>query len=297
MLVVVFLLASAFATCPVGSKCGGLLSGITDATSDPANCSVIDISQTGGILRTTPFPQCADRGTQSTGVPKTTLRWSGGYMYWISGTGGSVWQIDVSTIDIVQWANLPSTYNYTVGLYYLNAIGMYMVTTTDIYFVPEPTSTETQVMTRLTSVANLKLSMNAMLTGDYWNPFMYIVDGTNVHTINITDNNNIQTSSSKTDLTPIDDVDVWTEDTEMPVLLALQNSSLYFVDQRTGVSKWFTNITQTGSGKLWSNALTTPDWFVSDDTVFYHYDLSQPVLIGSGPFDGKSLQGMFQFHP
>jgi len=284
--------------CGPSSSCGGFISGIR-ANSNLKNCSFIDFSQDSGqIMREMPFPPCSDRGNQSIGVPKSALEWAGGYIYWTSGNGAHIWQTDTATTDCRPFATLPPAYDYIVGMYYLSYTGLYVLTTSTLYFIPQNDNSHySSSMVLLSSVVDLKLSQNAVVVGDYYTPIIYVSDGPNLYVINVADNTNVAIQTVKFDsLTNIIDLQVYEPDEDTTLLVALQDWSLYYVDPADGSSKYVMDIIK-GVGKPWDNSLSFTTFYVADETQYYAYDLSVMQNIVQQPFNGTGWQGLFQYHP
>jgi len=281
--------------CLPGTTCGGILSGFQENAGNISDCSYIDIAQPSGkITRALPFVGCLDRGQQSTGIPRSTIRWSGGYIYWLSGTGAWIWQTDDATGDTTQYVSMPSIYNYTLGLGYVNALGLFMLSTSDLYYSAEGDSPG--ALNRVLSVAALQLSQSAVLVGDYWNPFFYVVDGSSLYIINVTTPTSPQVvRRSMTNLTNVWDLAVYGTDPSTSQLLAVQDFQLYWLDFN-GNSQYIMNIPK-GKGLPLSNAISGDTWFVCDDATLYTIDPVTATLLTNDPFDGAALQSPFLFHP
>jgi hypothetical protein len=261
------------------------------------NCSFVNIAQPQGtITRALPFLGCTDRGTQSNGVPQSTFQWTGGYVYWMSGTGASVWQVDDSTGTAVNYVALPSKYNYSIGLESVMNTGLFLLTTDTLYFSSQMTSTPGPFTAVL---SGLNLSQKAVINGDYFNSALYVVDGSMLYVIDVTNPMSPAVTTVKmATLNHILDIQLYVAggDPTTQVLLALQDSSLYWLDFHSGNSTFIMNIPSTVS-LPWPNAISGETWFVSDNATLWTIDPVMAQVLTSSPFDGADLQSTFQYHP
>jgi len=293
LLAVFLLVSSAFAR----PECGGILCAFRENNGNPTDCSFVNIAQPQGtITRALPFSGCTDRGTQSNGVPQSAFAWSGGYLYWMSGTGASVWQVDDSLGTVTNYGPLPSAYNYTVGLESVSGAGLFLLTTSTLYYSSQMTSPPgpfTPILWGLT------LSQKAVITGDYFNPYFYLVDGSMLWVIDVTNPMSpVVTPVKMATLNHILDIQLYVAggDPTTQVLLALQDSSLYWLNFHTGNSTFIMNIPPTAS-LPWPNAISGETWFVSDNATLWTIDPVMAEVLTSSPFDGADLQSTFQYHP
>jgi hypothetical protein len=261
------------------------------------DCSFVNIAQPAGtVTRALPFSGCTDRGTQSNGVPVSTFAWSGGYVYWMSGTGAYVWQVDDSLGTTTQYVALPSTYNFTIGMEAVTGSGLFLLTTSTLYYASQQTATPgpfTPILSGLT------LSTKAVIVGDYFNTGLYVVDGSMLWVIDVTNPMSpVVTPVKMATLNHILDIQLYVAggDPTTQVLLALQDSSLYWLDFHTGNSTYIMNIPATTS-LPWSNAISGETWFVNDNATLWTIDPVMAQVLTSSPFDGADLQSSVQYHP
>jgi len=179
---------------------------------------------------------------------------------------------------------------------YVDSTGLFIATTSDLYFAAEGATPAP-----LVSIATWNLSKSAVLTGDYFNPYLYMVDSNIAYTIDVStlpmggkaSISNVKMAS----LNHVLDLAVYQPDTTQPAtLLAMQDLSLYIVDQNTGAEKFLMDVPK-GVSPQTSNAITAETWFVADDNTLWSLDVVAAKVLTTAAFDGADLESSFQFRP
>jgi len=190
---------------------------------------------------------------------------------------------------------LPTTYNYTVGIQALADIGLYILTTTTLYSIPSA-----GVINSVLDVTSWKLNENAILTSNFWDPYLHIVQDNMIYSINLTNPSTPLVSSVKSDLNQVIDLEVYlsyVDSVETPTLLAIQNYTLYLLDATLGTAKILLTVPK-GPGSPRVNAYGPDTFFFCDDASIYSIDVPNGKLLTTNPFTlGPYLQGFFQWHP
>jgi len=278
------------------SKCGGILSGIQSNNGDVTNCSWIDLAQPSGkVTRTVPVTFCQDRGSSSNGIPITAFSFDEHAYFFITGTGRNVYWVDDSTVEVKNWAQFPTQYNYTIGIQALADIGLFILTTSTLYHVPSQ-----GVMNVILDVTNLKLDSTALLNSNFWDDYLFVTHKNMIYTINLTNPSSPVVTSVKSSLDAIEDLEIYlsyVDSAPTTTLLAMQNYTLYLVDAVYGTSKVLLNVPR-GPGNSRVNAYGPDTFFFCDDASIYSIDVPNGKLLTTNPFTlGPQLQGFFQYHP
>jgi len=286
--------------CPPGSpNCGGSLVGFRKGANE-TDCYVVDIAQPSGrIERAVPFPGCSDRGTASNGVPQDGFRLDGGTIYWISGTGKQIFQVDDASFATTFWGNLPETYNYTVKIHYVAYQGLWQFTTSDLFFYDDTASPPVQIHNpqRVLSLTEYGLSSSTLVAGDEWDTKIYVVNNGNILTVDVSNPTTPLVSTATLALNGnVSCLAVYSDGVNPNQLLILADNNFYLTDPVTGASK-FLFPTGPTSGIPYMNTIAADTFFYADDHYFYEAVISALQVANTSPFDTAAMVGFFQFHP
>jgi hypothetical protein len=277
-------------------NCGGILSGIQSNNGDITNCSWIDLAQPSGkVTRTVPVTMCQDRGSNSNGAPLTVFSFDEHAYFFMTGSGSNVYWVDDATVEVKTWVQLPTHYNYTIGMQALADIGLYILTTSTLYSVPAQ-----GVLNTVLDVSAWKLDETALLSSNFWDDYLYVTQGNKIYSINLTNPSSPVVTSTQSSLTSIIDLEVYlsyVDSAETPTLLVIQNYTIYLLDAATGTSKSLLDIPK-GPGSPRINAYGPDTFFFCDDANLYSVDVPSGKLLTTSAFTlGPVLQGFFQYHP
>jgi len=274
--------------------CGGILSAFMKINGDPTNCTYVDIAQPSGqITRSVPFSPCTDVTGASNGNPQTTFSYDEHAFFFMTGKGQYVWWVDDSTVETKTWVSMPATYDWTVGMVPISMQGLYIATTTTLYYVAEPDSGASPVLTSIMNLTSLELDNTALLAGDFWNPYIYIVQGNTLYIFDFTSQMKPIISEIPLTLNNIVDLSVFDADNGGPINLVAQvGTKLYLVDMK-GTATYLQDI---GTTPL-SVSVGPDTYFYADSNKLSTLDLVSGKILTTEPFDGADLEGFFQYHP
>jgi len=277
-------------------QCGGILSAIKQNNGDAKNCSWIDLAQPSGkVTREVAVDMCQDKGNFSTGNPQTVFSFDEHAYFFMTGSGQNLYWVDDATVEVKNWVQFPAQYGWTVGIQCLGDRGVYILTTTTLYNVPSQ-----GVINAVLDVTSWKLDQTALLSSNFWDPFLHISQGSVIYTVNFTDASKPAVSMSQTTLTQITDLEVYlsyVDSVTSPTLLAMTNYELYLLDATTGLAKKLMDVPK-GPGNPRINTLGPDTFFFCDNANIYSIDVPTGKLLTTSPFTlAPDLQGYFEYHP
>jgi len=279
--------------------------------SDPSNCSWVDIAQPSGIVdHRYSFSGCADRGSFSSGLPQTEYDSDDLSFLFMTGSGHYIYHMEQMYQTSEVWAQLPDKYDFTIGMQLISNQGLYLLTTSTLYLFPT-TAPTSGVRTAITLSTSLSLSTSAQLSGDYWVTKLYVVDGSLIYTVDLSDLVYDPTSqrvtgqpvwsSVKMPLTGKTDVSVCWEGGSVPdSVLLIQSFKLYNVDPSTGDAVYVMDIPNQGEAPRFLDVLS-PTLLWADSTTIWSGDIdlnyNNGTVLTRFPFEGKAMVGNFQIYP
>jgi len=276
-------------------NCGGILAGIADNGGDVTNCSWLDFAQPSGkVTRTVPITICQDRGSSSNGTAQSIFSFDEHAYFFVTGSGRYVWWVDDSTVEIKQWAEFPASYGFTVGIQAIADQGLYILTTSALYYVPSQ-----GVFHTILDVSSWGLNATALFGSNFWDAYLHITQGNKIWTIDVT-GSTPKVSTVTGTLSAITDLVVYlsyVDNAPAPTLLVMQDYSLYLVDTSSGASKVLMPVPK-GPGNPRVNAYGPDTFFYCDSASIYSIDVPNAKLVSSTNFAlCPTLQGNFQWHP
>lgn len=289
---VVAALFGACTACIGKPECGGELGGFFKNGGDPRNCSYVHISRTGEVFPSAaPFTGCSDRTGASEGIPVTAKNDDDHLIYFMTGSGTTIFSIAYGSGEQAVVAALPASYNWTIGLQYISGTGLYMLTTDTLFLVPAGKN----VLVPIMEVAHLGLSDDGVMTAHSNHKTLFVTDGKALHKFDVSQTPPIVSTLKMNSLTKIMDLAVYVPDSDIVSLIALQNYKLYSLDMNTGASSFLLDIPD-GPGFPRVNAIFTDTFYVCDFDNIFAIDLPSKIVLYNASFDGALLQGYFQFH-
>jgi len=126
------------------NACGGKLGAFAlDDASNDQQCSWIDIAQpTGYVDHRYAFDGCSDRGTASNGLAQVEYDEDDLSFLFMTGTGSYIHDMNQISQTSTIWGILPQKYNYTVGLNMVYDYGVFLLTTSELYFFSDHVAAE-----------------------------------------------------------------------------------------------------------------------------------------------------------
>jgi len=275
--------------------CGGILSGFMKINGNATNCNYVDIAQPQGtITRQVPFPPCTDVTGASQGKPLTTFSYDEHAFFFMTGQGQYVWWVDDSTVEYKTWVSMPTHYDFPIGMVPIVDQGLYIATTTSLYYVAEPLAGGAPVLTTLMNLTVLELDNSALFAGDFWNPYLYIIQGNQLIIFDFTVQTKPVISEVTLTLNNITELAVYDSDNAGPISLVTQvGTKLYLIDNMKGTATYLQDLATVPI----SNSVGPDTYFYADATKLYSLDLTTGKVLTTAPFAGANLEGFFQFHP
>jgi len=282
-------------------NCGGKMNAYMDFTpGNHANCSCDQIDQPNGdILGVIPFSGCSDRTGASNGPAASIFDYDLYGMLFMTGTGSYMWDMNLMSKQAFVWGNLPTTYNYTLGLAQFSMNGLYIVTTSTIYYA----NSSDPVPRTFRPIAMLDLSTNAAVGSSYWVPVIYIMDGSTLYTVDVTIPGSPQVSSMMTtgDLSSktISTMSLYVpSQPDLPYLVGVGSDyGLYALDPTTAISKLILNLPTDNPPLPRASTIMDTEIFYVDNVNIYDVDFVAMAILNTSPFETAQLEGNIQIHP
>lgn len=274
--------------------CGGILSGFMKINGSATTCNYVDIAQPQGtITRQVPFPPCTDVTGASNGNALTTFSYDEHAFFFMTGQGQYVWWVDDSTVEYKTWVSLPAHYDFPIGMVPISEQGLYLATTTSLYYVAEPASGAAPTLTTIMNLTALELDNTALFAGDFWNPYLYIVQGNQLVIFDFTVQTKPVISEVTLTLNNITDLSVYDTDNGGPIYLIAQvGTKLYLIDMK-GMATYLQDLATNPI----SYSVGPDTYFYADAKKLYTLDLTTGKVLTNAAFDGADLEGFFQYHP
>lgn len=299
------------------SLCGGELAGFMYLGADKNNCTYVHIKQPSGTVypSASPFSGCSDKTGQSEGIARSAKSQALHSVFFMSGQGANIYRVAYGSGDAQVYAKLPGSYNWTVGMEFLEGVGLLLLTTTDLYIVRDNTTisaipTAAAAATGERPLEHLltlhtPLTADAIMTSNYYTPKLFVADLSNLITVDCTALKETATATAvplptftaveMPGLSKIMDLAVYTPQTTIKSLIALQDYKLYFLNPETGKSSFILPIPD-GSGFPRINAIFVDTFFFSDFDKLYTVDIPSAKVLTNASFAGATLATNFQFH-
>eukprot|EP01119_Soliformovum_irregulare_P026235 TRINITY_DN996_c0_g1_i1.p1 TRINITY_DN996_c0_g1~~TRINITY_DN996_c0_g1_i1.p1 ORF type:complete len:293 (+),score=67.80 TRINITY_DN996_c0_g1_i1:49-927(+) len=250
----------------------------------PTNCSLIHLNYATGTTKTIGLLRaCRDRSSLNS-VPFTAFDETTSNLFFYSGSGNYIWQINSQTGEETQFEAVPAKIGYTIGLQYVpRRKTLYLLTTTTLYVSKGNTLLPAITGFKFTGFATTAVSNTTMYVT---NPESSTLVSINLDTLTFT---SIPISST---LQPMDLQ--WF--TNKNLLLVLSDYQLFLLDPKIGSSTWIFNVPD-GDGFPRINDIHGDTFFFSDFQFVYSVDVSKKPsqILTKQPFDAYFSQGNFHY--
>jgi len=282
------------------SACGGKMHAFLETTpGNLLNCTLSQIDQPqGDVLSSSAFPGCSDRTGASNGSALSAFDYNSYGMFFLTGQGVNVYDVDLNSKQTSIFGTLPTTYSTVVGLSQLNAQGVYVITTSDVLFAP---ATSHSART-FTSFLQLPLSLSAVSTYSFWVPSLFLFDNGMMKVVNLTDSKNPIVSSMPLALplgVGLTAMSIYAP--TAPIVTAIigvgSDFNLYWIDAMTYDIKAIMALPHADNKTITYTTIMDNEMFYSDQSNLYDVDILAAEILTANPFQATLLEGDFQIHP